>query len=83
MPGENCCVVGCGSNRRTKGIGIFKLPSEKLHKGWRDSWLNAITKFRVLDKSFKSQIENDHVYTCEKHFKPDEIVISYFQYLLN
>ena len=29
MPGVNCAVIGCGSCRRTKGIGIFKLPSAK------------------------------------------------------
>ena len=75
MPGENCSVVGCGSSRRTKCIGIFKLPSKILHKEWREKWLNEITKCRVLDKSFKIQIENDRVYTCEKHFSPDDIEI--------
>ena len=29
MPGVDCAVVGCGSCRGTKGIGIFKLPSAK------------------------------------------------------
>ena len=27
MPRDNCAVFGCGSNRRTKGLGIFKLPA--------------------------------------------------------
>jgi len=75
MPGENCCVVGCGSNRRMKGLGIFKLPSKNLYKEWREKWLNEITKYRVIDKSFKAQIEKDNVYTCERHFHPDEIEI--------
>ena len=78
MPGENCCVVGCGSNRRMKGFGIFKLPSKKLHKEWREKWLNELTKYRVVDKNFKTQIENDHVYTCEKNFKPEEIITCKF-----
>ena len=29
MPGVNCSVLGCGSCRRSKGIGIFKLPVAK------------------------------------------------------
>ena len=37
MPGENCAVFGCGSCRRTKGIGIWKLPSakEEAHLTWK------------------------------------------------
>ena len=36
--GENCAILGCGSCRRTKGIGIWKLPAPKdeAHKKWRD-----------------------------------------------
>ena len=67
MPGENCCVVGCSTNRRTKGIGIFKLPSGKRDKEWRKKWLNEITKTRVVDKNFREQIDHDRVYTCQKH----------------
>ena len=26
MPGANCAVFGCGSWRKTKGTGIWKLP---------------------------------------------------------
>ena len=32
MPGVNCAIVGCGTSRRTKGIGIFKLPAAKNDK---------------------------------------------------
>ena len=71
MPGENCCVVGCGTNRRHKGVGIFKLPSEE---NWRTKFLNEITKSRDLDKHFKGLIEKDAVFTCERHFKVEEIV---------
>ena len=55
MPGENCAVWGCGSCRRTKGIGIWKLPSAKneAHMKWRDDWLNEITKTRVIDQDFR------------------------------
>ena len=49
MPGDNCSVFGCGSCRRTKGIGIWKLPSARNaeYKKWREEWLSAITKTRV------------------------------------
>ena len=29
MPGDNCSVFGCGTSRRTKGVGIWKLPKAK------------------------------------------------------
>ena len=77
MPGENCSVFGCGSCRRTKGIGIWKLPAVKndSYKNWRSDWLSAITKTRVMDKSFKELIAKDRVYTCERHFASDDIEI--------
>ena len=80
MPGDNCCVVGCSSNRREKGLGIFKLPSKIKHKEWREKWKNELTKTRVLDKNFKEQLENDRVYTCEKHFREEEILICKYKF---
>ena len=58
MPGVNCAVVGCGTSRRTKGIGIFKLPAAKnaKYKRWREEWLSEITKTRVIDKAFSSSV---------------------------
>ena len=29
MPGDNCVMFGCGTSRRTKGVGIWKLPNAK------------------------------------------------------
>ena len=55
MPGDNCCIVGCGSCRRHKGIGIFKVPTEAADKEWRDKWLGEIKKLEQLIKSFKSK----------------------------
>ena len=78
MPGENCCVVNCSTSRRTKGIGIFKIPSAKRYPEWRKEWLNSITKTRVVDENFKIQISNDRVYACQKHFKDDDIETSKF-----
>ena len=74
MPGVNCAVVGCGSCRGTKGIGIFKLPSAKddKHKRWRDEWVGELKKTREVHK----------VYACEKHFK-DEVIEICKYFLIN
>ena len=77
MPGENCSLFDCGTCRRTKGIGIWKLPvpPNAEYKKWREDWLNEITKTRVINKNFRQMIENDKVFTCEKHFKPEDVEI--------
>ena len=64
------------SCRKTKGIGIWKLPAPRneTYKKWRLDWLNQLTISREIDKNFQRLIDNDRVYTCEKHFKP-----SYFE----
>ena len=61
MPGVNCAVVGCGTSRRTKGIGILKLPAAKnaKYRRWREEWLSEITKTRVIDKALREKILND------------------------
>ena len=73
MPGKNYSVVGCGTSRQVKGIGIFKLPSAEKVKQWIEKWLGEITKTRTVDKHFKDLISEDHVYTCEKHFRTEDI----------
>ena len=77
MPGDNRAVCGCGSCRRKKGIGIWKLPSAKneAHMKWRDVWLNEITKPRVIDQDVRRLIAIDRVFTCEKQFEPEGIEI--------
>ena len=67
MPGENCAILGCGSCRRTKGIGIWKLPAPKdeAHKKWRDEWLQYITRSRDLDRLFKELLVKDREFKCE------------------
>ena len=49
MPGENCAVFGCGSSRRKKGIGIWKLPKAKdeSYAKWRDEWLGEIKSLQI------------------------------------
>ena len=77
MPGENCAVFGCGSCRRTKGIGIWKLPlaKDEAHAKWREEWLSEIKKTREIDQNFRELIKHDRVYTCQKHFAPKDIEI--------
>ena len=77
MPGRNCAVFGCGSCRRTKGIGIWKLPLavDERHRKWREDWLGELKKTREMDADFREQINKDRVYTCEKHFAPEDVEI--------
>ncbi|PFX27521.1 hypothetical protein AWC38_SpisGene7781 [Stylophora pistillata] len=75
MLGENYSVFGCGTCRRGKGIGVWKLPAQRnaVYKKWREDWLNELTKTRVVDANFRQLIEKDRVFTCEKHFQPEDI----------
>ena len=44
MPGQNDCIIRCGSCRRMEGVEVFKLPSEDVDKEWRSIWLGEIKK---------------------------------------
>ena len=46
----------------------------KLRK-WRDEWLGEIKKTREMDQNFREQLKSDRIYTCEKHFAPEDIEI--------
>ena len=83
MPGVNCSVLGCGSCRRSKGIGIFKLPvaKDEAHRKWRNDWLGVVTKAREIDQDFREQIKNDKVHACEKHFKPEDIELCKYRFI--
>ena len=77
MPGENCAILGCGSRRRTIGIGKWKVPAPKdeAHKKWRAEWLQQITRSTDMDRHLKELLAKDRVFTCEKHFEPEDIEI--------
>jgi hypothetical protein len=57
MPGANCSIFGCGTNRRHTGVGIFRIPSgnDERSKVIRDEWIRVITKDRVVDANFRKQ----------------------------
>lgn len=67
-------IVRFGAADRA-GERIFKLPAAKdpKHKTWREAWLGEITKTREKNAEFQRLIDNDAVFTREKHFKPAEI----------
>ena len=58
-------------------MGIWKLPAPKdeAHKKWRQTWLNEITKTRESDAPFKVLVAKDRIFTCEKHFEPEDVEI--------
>ena len=60
-----------------KEIAIWKLPAAKddAHKKWRDEWLKEITRTREIDQEFRKRIEGDKVFTCERHFNPEDVEI--------
>ena len=53
----------------------FKAPrvQDEFHNRWRTRFLSVITKDRVVDASFKRQIENHNIGVCELHFLSEEI----------
>ena len=90
--GANCSIFGCGMSRKPKyeGIGIFKIPpshnnnnnnnnNNKNKESWRKASLHVVTRDRVVDASFRKQIEEGSVYVCERHFTPEDIEIRKFQ----
>jgi len=54
-------VYDCGSFRRTKGIGIFKVPlaDNDAHRSWSDEWLGEIRKTSEMHQDFRGQINDD------------------------
>ena len=81
MPGANCSIFGCSVSQKPKyqGISIFEIPlsSEKNKESWRKALLHIVTRDRVVDASFRKQIEGN-VYICERHFAPEDIEIRKF-----
>ena len=79
MPGDNCAIFDCSvsRSRKYKGISLYKIPSgdQEFEKKARDQWINIVTKDRVIDASLRDQIKKRKIFICQKHFKPDQILI--------
>ena len=52
---------------------------KKNKESWRKASLHVVTRDRVVDPSFRKQIEEGSVYVCERHFTPEDIEIRKFQ----
>ena len=80
MPGANCVFPGCFVSRTPKyeNISMFKLPnrSGEFYVKWKKEILNIITKYRVVDKCFKKQIESGNIHVCERHFSKEDIELT-------
>ena len=79
MPGANCSIYGCGTNKRHKGFSIFKSPSASKHASmskkdleeWRTKFIGQILKGRVVDEALQKQIDAQTLRICQKHFKEE------------
>jgi len=45
---------------------------DEVHGTWQDKWLGEIKKTREMNRE---QLKSDRIYTCEKHFEPEDIEI--------
>ena len=56
---------------------MWKLPSTRneAHMKWRDDLLNEITKTIVINQDLRWLTANDRVFTCEKHFDPEDLEV--------
>ena len=50
MPGANCFIFGCGTNRRHSGVGSFRTPAGKDEKSKeiRNPWIKVVARDRVV-----------------------------------
>lgn len=62
--------------RRELVFGSCLWQKDEAHGTWRDEWLGEIKKTREMDQNFREQLKSDRIYTCEKHFAPEDIEIS-------
>ena len=72
MPGANCSIYGCSSNRiHSAEISIFSPPNadDELSIKTRKEWVNKITRNRHVDKDLQRQIDKGTLHVCEKHFE--------------
>ena len=60
---------------RNRYLEAIPAAKDEAHKKWRADWLREITKTQEIDQDFRERIKNDRVFTCEKHFLPEDIEI--------
>ena len=81
MPGANCALYGCGTSRRSN-LSLFKIPfpargdgdeTVKLKSDARKEWLRVILRTRENTPELKKIINENNIFLCELHFKPELI----------
>eukprot|EP00795_Rhopilema_esculentum_P015307 gene15307-6524_t len=77
MPGANCAFPQCGASRTAKysGLGIFQVStrSSERYVLWRKAVFDVLTKYREEDSNFKQLMASGNVWTCERHYKLEDI----------
>ena len=72
MPGKNCCMPQCPVSQTPKheGIKLYQVTTRKddFYSNWRKEVIAVVGRYRVIDKIFKTRIENGRAFICEKHF---------------
>ena len=65
MPGDNCLMFGCLLAEETRGSGYGSFLSHETRDIVNSAQFGSMsrTKYRVADKDFQRQIENDKVLT--------------------
>ena len=65
-----------GENARPRCKRNFTLPNPNkcdFYRKWNRDMINIITKDGIITPGFKSRIEKNKVFKCEKHFDSDQI----------
>lgn len=76
MPGANCSIYECSTNRNHKELSNFRVPTgdDEFSTKWRDKIVNIITKDRVIDEKLGKQIKNRTLHTCELHYREEDLL---------
>jgi len=69
--------VVCADERRE----LVFVAKDEAHGKWRDEWLEKIKKTREMNQNFREQSKSDAIYTCEKHFAPEDIEICKYMFV--
>ena len=81
IPGVNSALVGCATSRKSN-LSLFKLPfagqgdsevTAKLKTDARKEWLRIILRRREITPQLKKNIDENIIFLCERHFKPEVI----------
>ena len=80
---SHCAFNDCTVSWKKGGLSIFNVPrrDDEWSSNWRKQLIDIITKYRVVDTQFKSQIDRKEVAICERHFTEDLKIIRKFSWI--